>query len=295
MAKSEKQALKKTYQLALLLCCFFLAMLISYIRYLTGPELALSLFFLFPIVFVTWNVGFWAGILISISSAISWLIADVMMPNAFSSVFIPYINETFRLIVFLIITYTVNQLQTTLENHKELADTDPMTLLSNRRAFYNIANMELKKAHRYLTPISVLYMDLDNFKEINDHFGHVIGDTLLHSAAATLKNNVRSIDNIARFGGDEFVILFSETGAESAKLVTQKIEMKLHKLMSDNHWPVTFSMGVVTFETLPESVEEIIKEADAQMYLAKKMGKNRIQYKIVANDATFRIPLVHRL
>jgi len=289
MEKSIKQQLKKISNLGLFLCGLCLSMTIGYIRYLTGPELALSLFYLFPIFLVTWHIGLWAGLTISFASAISWLIADVMMLHAFSSVLIPYINETFRLVVFIIITYTIHQLKITLENHKELAEKDPLTLLSNRRTFYNLSNMELKKAKRYHTPISFLYMDLDNFKEINDHFGHETGDILLQSVASTLKNSVRSIDNIVRLGGDEFGILLSETDAESAKLVTQKIEMKLRKLMSDNHWPLTVSTGVITFKTLPESVDEMVKEADAQMYVAKKMGKNRAQYKIITDNSNTKI------
>ena len=281
--------MKKISDLGLFLCCFFLSVAIGYIRYLTGPELALSIFYVFPIFLVTWNIGFWSGLIISFTSATSWLIADVMMPHTFSSVSIPYINETFRLTVFIIITYTVNQLRNTLKNHKELSERDPLTFLSNRRTFYNISDMELKKAQRYHTPISFLYIDLDNFKDVNDHLGHEIGDILLQSVAAALKNSIRSIDNIARLGGDEFGIMLSETDAESAKLVTQKIEIILHKLMSDNHWPVTVSIGVVTFKCLPKSVDEMIKEADAQMYMAKKLGKNRAQYKVIADDSNGKL------
>ena len=262
----------------------FLVLVIGVIRYLTGPELALSLFFLFPIALVTWQVGRWAGILISIASTLSWLVADLLMLGSFSNAFIPYLNETFRLIVFLIIALTIFELRTALENQRELAGTDPLTSVANRRAFYDLANMELNKARRYQTPISVLYMDIDNFKQINDHFGHPTGDKLLGAVARTIKNNIRAIDIVARLGGDEFGILLAETGAESAALVARKLKKKLLELMQDNGWSVTLSVGAVTFEILPDSVDEMINTADSQMYNAKKNGKNRIQYKIIVEN-----------
>ena len=262
----------------------FLVLVIGVIRYLTGPELALSLFFLFPIALVTWQVGRWAGILISIASTLSWLVADLLMLGSFSNAFIPYLNETFRLVVFLIITHTVFELRTALENLRELAGTDPLTSVANRRAFHNLANMELNKARRYQTPISVLYLDIDNFKQINDNFGHPTGDKLLGAVARTIKNNIRAIDLVARLGGDEFGILLAETAADSAALVAEKLTKKLLELMQDNGWPVTLSVGAVTFEILPDSVDEMISTADSQMYIAKKHGKNRIQYKIIVKN-----------
>jgi len=264
--------------------CFIFASAIGVIRYLTGPELALSLFYLFPVGLATWYGGRWVGVFIALMSALSWLAADIMMLDSFSNFLIPYINETFRLVVFLIVTYIVFKLKNTLENHKELAGTDPLTSVANRRAFFDLANQELNKARRNQTSISVLYMDIDNFKHINDHFGHHIGDRLLRSVAKTIKKNIRAIDVIARFGGDEFGILLAETGAGPAALVARKLKEKLMELAQNNEWPVTFSMGVVTFESIPASVAEMIDAADAQMYLAKRHGKNRTRYETIADD-----------
>ncbi len=264
-----------------IILCLFLVLVIGVFRYLSGPELALSLLFLFPIALATWHVGRWAGILMAVASTMSWLAADLLMLSSFSNPLIPYLNETFRLIVFLIITYTISGLRTALEKHRELAGTDPLTSVANRRAFYDLANMELSKARRYQTPISVLYLDIDNFKQINDHFGHHIGDTLLRAVAEAIKKNIRAIDVVARFGGDEFGILLAGTGAEPAALVARKLKKMLQALIQDNGWSVTLSVGAVTFEILPDSVDEMINAADSQMYHAKKNGKNRIQYKIV--------------
>ena len=270
---------------------FSFTLMISFIKYRTGPEWALSAFYLFPIILVTWNAGIGAGILISFTGAISWLLADLMMLNFYSNAIIPYLNETFRLIVFLIITYIVFNLKTALDNQKELAGTDPLTSVLNRRAFYDLANLELNKACRYQTPISFLYLDIDNFKKINDHFGHHIGDELLRSVTETIKNNIRAIDVIVRFGGDEFGILLAETGAESAAQVVGKLKKKLLETVRDNGWPVTFSIGVATFTSPPGSIDEMIDAADAQMYFAKQNGKNQTQHKVIDKENNAFSPL----
>ncbi len=263
------------------LLCLLAAVLIGLIRFLTGPEFALSLFYILPIALATWYAGRWSGITVSLASAISWLIADLNMVTTFSSALVPYLNETFRLTVFLIITFILAKLKTAIDNHKALARTDPLTAIPNRRAFYDLAEMELNKARRYQKSLSVLYLDVDDFKQINDRLGHHIGDALLCSAAKMIKRNIRAIDIIARFGGDEFVILLAETGTESVALVARKLKDKLLNLMQNNNWPVTFSIGAVTFENPPESVEQVINAADLQMYKAKKNGKNRIHYKVI--------------
>jgi diguanylate cyclase (GGDEF)-like protein len=273
----------------LAISCLLAAVFIGVIRFLTGPEFALSLFYLLPITLATWYAGRWIGIMVSLASAVSWLVADLNMLPAFSSAWIPYLNETFRLTVFLIITLILTKLKRAMDNHKALARTDPLTAVPNRRAFYDLAEMELNKARRYQSPLSVLYVDIDNFKQINDRLGHHIGDMLLYSAANMIKSNIRAIDIIGRFGGDEFVILLAQTGPDSVALVARKLKDKLSNLMENNNWPVTFSIGAVTFESAPESVEQLIIAADKQMYNAKNNGKNRIHYKVIETRDNFTL------
>jgi diguanylate cyclase (GGDEF)-like protein len=275
---------QKYFKCFLTCFCFLLAILVGVIRYLTGPEFALSLFYLFPIILVTWYVGKWTGILLSLVSAVSWLMADLAMRHAFSSSLIPFLNETFRLVVFLIITFILLKLKKAIDTHKALARTDSLTLVHNRRAFHDLADLEITKARRSKKPISVLYVDIDNFKQINDHFGHRTGDTLLCSVAKTIKTNIRAIDIMARLGGDEFCILLAETGSGAVALVARKLKEKLMGRMQNDNWPVTFSIGVVTFENPPVSVDQLITAADSQMYFAKSQGKNRIHYKVVAEN-----------
>jgi len=275
---------KKYSKALLVVICFAVALTIGVFRYLTGPEWALSAFYLFPIILATWRAGMGAGILISFTSAISWLVADLMMVNVFSNPIIPFLNETFRLLVFMVVTFIIFKLRIALEKQKDLAGTDPLTSVANRRAFYDLANLELNKARRYHTPISFLYLDIDNFKNINDSFGHPVGDKLLQSVANTIRNNIRAIDLIVRFGGDEFGVLFAETTAESAAQVVDKLKNKLLDLVQDNGWPVTFSIGVAAYMNPPASIDEMIGAADAQLCIAKKNGKNQVRYKALVEE-----------
>ena len=269
-----------TSKIALTVFGFALSLFVGLVRYLSGPEWALSLFYLFPICIVTWFVGRWAGILISVSSATSWLIADLTMVQTFSHPVVPFLNETFRLTVFFIITFTLSALQNALEEQKKLALTDPLTGTGNRRAFLKLTDIEINRSRRFNAPFSIAYIDLDNFKRVNDHLGHSAGDILLISVANTIKRNIRAIDTIARLGGDEFALLFPETGDEAARSVAQKLQVELLDLMKKNEWPVTASIGVATFNTPPLNVDEVMREADSCMYSAKQCGKNMIKYQI---------------
>ncbi len=258
---------------------FFVA-LIGVVRYLTGPEWALSLVYFFPICIVTWLAGRGAGIIISFVSALSWLMADLLMIDVFLTPWVPYLNETFRLIVFLVMVLLLSELNRNLETQKRLARTDDLTEIANRRAFYELARMELNRARRFKRCLSLAYLDLDNFKAVNDLFGHSKGDQVLRSVADTIKDNTRNTDIIARMGGDEFAILLPETDMDPAFSFTRKLAAQLIDAMQTKESPVTFSIGIVTFQELPPDIDEIIKQADSVMYAAKQDGKNLIRQKV---------------
>jgi diguanylate cyclase (GGDEF)-like protein len=131
---------------------------------------------------------------------------------------------------------------------------------------------------RYKTPLTVAFVDVDNFKVINDRFGHVTGDKILGIIASTIQRHLRKTDIVARVGGDEFATLLPDVGEEAAKIVVPKMQRKLLDEMWLNNWPVTFSIGVVTCVTPPNSVDEILNMADKLMYSVKNSGKNDIQY-----------------
>jgi diguanylate cyclase (GGDEF)-like protein len=194
-----------------------------------------------------------------------------------------------RLGFFLIISYfttrlkdSSEKLKVALDKEKTLSRTDSLTKILNRRAFTESAETEIYRARRYKHPFTIVFMDLDNFKAVNDTFGHSAGDKLLDLVAQTIKNNMRSSDLIGRLGGDEFSILMPETGFESADISMRRLQLKLLDIMQRNGWPVTFSIGMVTYTTPPDSIEDIIRKADSVMYSVKNNGKNMIAHEVLS-------------
>jgi len=255
------------------------------IDYVTGPDFSFVVFYLFPVFLVTWFAGKQAGIAISLMSGIAWFVADVLTATADVRGAIPYLNLVTKLGFFLVVNFTISSLKVSLEREREMARTDYLTRVANSRYFAEIASNEIKRAGRYLHPFTVAYLDIDDFKSVNDRWGHSTGDQLLALVADTIRSNIRATDSIARLGGDEFVFLLPETGYDAASVVIQKVNQSLQAAMGRKGWPVTFSIGVVTFRTPPDSVDGMIRVADAFMYSVKHSGKNRIQHQEIEYQA----------
>ena len=141
-------------------------------------------------------------------------------------------------------------------------------------------------------------MDVDDFKLVNDRHGHSAGDRLLRNVAEAIRKDVREFDLVSRIGGDEFVILMPETGEHAARAVVRRVRRRLLEVVRAKGWPVTFSIGVVTWDAPPASVDEMLREADDLMYSAKRGGKNAVRHK-VSNAPQRRLKppaaLLHRI
>lgn len=157
-----------------------------------------------------------------------------------------------------------------------LADTDPLTGLPNRRFFQEQLEREYARINRYPEPLTIAYLDLDNFKYVNDSMGHDIGDELLIIVSQTLASSIRSSDFAARLGGDEFAVMLPMLESESALPLLKKLQDELLDKMKSKKWPVTFSIGVVTYNEVMESSRDMIKKVDDLMYAVKKSGKNNV-------------------
>jgi len=255
------------------------------IDYVTGPDFSFVVFYLLPVFLVTWFAGKQAGIAISLMSGVAWYVADVLTASADAHPAIPYLNLATKLGFFLVVNLTVSSLRVSLEREREMARTDYLTQVANSRYFAEIASREIRRAGRYQHPFTVAYLDIDDFKSVNDRWGHSTGDELLALVAETITNNIRATDSIARLGGDEFALLLPETGYDAASVVMQKVQQSLQSAMGRKGWPVTFSIGVVTFRTPPDSVDGMIRVADAFMYSVKHSGKNRIKHREIEYQA----------
>lgn len=158
----------------------------------------------------------------------------------------------------------------------EMAVTDSLTGLFVRRYFMVKLQEEFHRAERYKKRLAVVMVDLDGFKSINDAYGHAIGDRVLKIVASFLRDNIRDVDIVARFGGEEFVILLPEADKEEALTVSERLRSKLESLKFDSLPGQTISIGLAAYPEDGKSVEGLIKKADAAMYAAKQGGKNRV-------------------
>jgi diguanylate cyclase (GGDEF)-like protein len=257
-----------------------LVLLVGILTYLAGPELSSSIFFLVPIALVTWFTKRSIGLIVSILSALAWLIANLALGATYSDSTIVYWNGVARLSSFFVLTFILSTLKNILKQEKELSRIDFLTGIPNRRYFIELFNMEINRARRYKFPFTMVLLDLDNFKTVNDCFGHSTGDILLRLVARTIRENIRITDTVARLGGDEFAILLPETGHDAAEAILQKVQKINLEIMRRHGWPVTLSIGVVTFTSPPSTVDETLRISDQLMYSAKNNGKNSIQYEV---------------
>jgi len=173
---------------------------------------------------------------------------------------------------------------------KEIAATDPLTGLGNRRDFDRRLNLELRRASRSGAPTSLLYLDLDHFKSYNDRFGHPAGDELLIKLSSLLADSVRTSDSVARIGGEEFVVLLPQTTVEGATTLAEKLRRTVARHLAARR-PITISVGVATL-VIPQQgspdlqvlAEQLVDGADAALYRAKHEGRNRVRHCTLGLD-----------
>ena len=146
------------------------------------------------------------------------------------------------------------QLKTAFDKVDRLSKHDTLTACLNRTGFFDALQITIERTRRYARPFSLVYFDCDNFKHVNDTLGHHVGDSLLVQVGATLRDRARRVDFIARLGGDEFAILIPEADAAAAKQAVAHVRTQLDAAMRAMKWPVTFSIGVATFEGATETV-----------------------------------------
>jgi diguanylate cyclase (GGDEF)-like protein len=162
---------------------------------------------------------------------------------------------------------------------KRQAITDELTQLANRRRFTETLAVEVRRAERFGDPLALVLADLDDFKLINDQYGHQTGDEVLRRFADVLRENVRDFDLPVRYGGEEFAVLLPETGLDGGEQLARRLQAALQRLrlpeIGGDRPPVTASFGVAAFPTA-RSAEELLSAADGALYRAKAAGKDRV-------------------
>jgi diguanylate cyclase (GGDEF)-like protein/PAS domain S-box-containing protein len=167
-----------------------------------------------------------------------------------------------------------------IERLEYLSMTDGLTGLLNRRALTEQLEYEIDRARRYGSELSVILCDLDNLKEINDHEGHLVGDTTLQLLSATVRSSLRNADIAGRYGGDEFLVIVPQTSAAGAQSIAEKIRSAAERtqvqLEGDRRIPISVSIGVAALGPLPEDIDGFVSRVDAALYNSKNTGRNKV-------------------
>ncbi len=255
-------------------------LVIGSVDYLSGVELRVFPLYYGPISLVAWYRGRSGALIAAVLSAVSWSASNFLAGLQFSSAGIWVANSLLQGTSFAVVGLLIATLRAALMRERGLSRIDPLTSLLNSRAFYEEAGRLLAVCQRKGRPITVAYIDLDDFKTVNDRQGHQAGDDLLRAAAEILHASIRPSDLAARLGGDEFAVLLSEVDSQNAAATLERLRSLLADTFTSPPGPVTVSIGGVTFLTPPDSVEEMVQRADSQMYRAKREGKNRVHLDV---------------
>lgn len=259
---------------------FCLELLISWADYVTGPLAPFTPFFLLPIGMAAFFLrSFWAYFF-ALLSALAFIPVVSQLFETFTLQLVAFWFLS-RLIVYWVFAWLGMKLRQLLNDLDRLASQDSLTVASRGRFFHEFATAELARSFRSKSPLCVVFIDLDNFKEVNDNLGHQLGDQLLMVIATSIKANLRQGDIFGRLGGDEFAILLAQTSQEEAETIMRRIRENLLAAISRFETRVTFSIGVVTYlADKPVTIAELLALADAEMYVVKKSTKNAIRYVV---------------
>ena len=252
---------------------------IAYIDYFFGSNINLFVLYLIPCVLATWYIQIRYGLFFVVFAVFISYLSDIILKTN-TNILYTSINAIARMSVFIVAVITVDKIKKLTNELERLTLTDPLTQIGNKRAAFARGDEEIQKMKRSKLPLSILFIDLDNFKSVNDTFGHEAGDEVIAKTGATLKNIIRTTDFTARIGGDEFVVMLYDTNIKGALVTAEKIRAELEEIFSNQGYGVTSSIGAATFIKPPHSFSAALDCADSLMYKAKNTSKNAIASEV---------------
>jgi diguanylate cyclase (GGDEF)-like protein len=259
---------------------------IAVIDYATGKELAFSVFYLVPVVAAAWIGRGLVAAAVAVTAGLAFPVSDLLAGGDSSAAWVPVWNFGVRSGTYLVVVVLTRALRRALEQERALARVDPLTGALNSRSFYEIAEREIARSRRTGNPLTVAYLDLDGFKEVNDRFGHSAGDDVLKEIASVLAAGTRPMDAVGRLGGDEFALLFPDADAGAATHPLERVRAAVRAMADRTGYAVSASIGAATFAQPPDDVNALLRAADQLMYEAKAAGKDCIQQRVVEEPAS---------
>lgn len=255
---------------------------IGVVDWLTGTEIRVFPLYFLPVSYTAWWLSRRYAVVMALGSSLTWMLSNWQAGVGYSSVVVWGINVGAQLTAFVTVGLLVAVLRQRLLAEERLSRHDPLTQLPNRRAFLERAEWLFALSRRQRQPITLAYVDLDHFKKVNDEHGHQAGDRALTLVAGLLRQHLREGDTVARLGGDEFAVLLPNTDADGARLALERIRRMVGERMNEERWPITTSIGAVTFLEPSVELAAALEQADAGMYRAKQTGKDRVHVEVSA-------------
>jgi diguanylate cyclase (GGDEF)-like protein len=257
----------------ILLLCFCIA----WIDYITGSEIRVYPLYFGPVMLAAYFTHLSIAMVFVLICSGLWVISNVYADTEFDHVLIWVWNTLIQGAALALVGYLVHNTRKNREKQQELARVDTLTGLPNIRAFNECTPQTIELCKRMALPVTIAYVDLDNFKTVNDTLGHNAGNTVLLKISDIMKSTLRTSDMLFRFGGDEFVALLPNTSDEAAKVALERLRQNIEAAMKSENFSVTASIGAVAFQSSPKNLEELVQAADRIMYVIKSSGKNRVQ------------------
>jgi diguanylate cyclase (GGDEF)-like protein len=256
---------------------------IGWLDFVSGPELGLSLLYIAPIAVAGWTQGRVIGAVTAIQAAAWWVWADLRWHATYDELTTAW-NAFTRLVIFATIGIGSammhadrKRLRELLAREQGLARTDALTSLPNSRAFREHANQDLARARREGSSVTLVYLDIDNFKHVNDRHGHARGDAFLADIAQAIRGCLRAGDHAARLGGDEFGVLLWGADSSAGEIVGQRLVTAIRAL--GDAFPgarVGASAGLATAPPTGATYEQLLQDADRAMYQVKQGAKGSV-------------------
>jgi diguanylate cyclase (GGDEF)-like protein len=291
----------------LAVACVVALALVGFLDYVTGPWVSFTLLYVVPVLAAAWWLGRVPALVAAVASSACWFAAETWGHRG-EPLRVLLWNSGSRLVLLIAMAAMIvrirgdqhrlrainRRLAELLGDAERLARTDPLTGLANARAFVERLRQELARAQRAHTPLCLAYIDVDNFKHVNDARGHAAGDELLRTIAEAIRETVRASDVAARLGGDEFAVLFVGAREDAVEGAAQRLLARLVRI-ADTYPGLHLgaSIGMALYPTPAATPEEMIRAADAAMYEAKRRGKGRVVLSQPAALAETTAPATH--